>query len=240
MLGHFFQKQLFKTSVPGPKRPAAARSRRHAVRLSLERLEDRLTPSGFAVGAGGLGADAGLAVATDRAGDVYVAGFISASGANFDAITHEIRLTSSGGQDGFVAKFAKNSGQCLWAESLGGQYDDQATALAVDARGDVYVTGFINRTAQLGTPNSPIEINGQVVLPNAATAYFGNSFVAKLNASDGGVQWVKELDSSAFGVSGTGVAADEAGHAYVTGGFSGTVDFGQGHILTTPTGRDNG
>jgi hypothetical protein len=36
------------------------------VRPRLEQLEDRLTPSAFAVSAGG------LAVATDRVGDVYV------------------------------------------------------------------------------------------------------------------------------------------------------------------------
>jgi hypothetical protein len=206
------------------------------VRPRLERLEDRSLPSGFAVSAGGTGADAGLAVAADRAGDVYVAGYLSAAGATFDAITHEVHLSSAGGTDGFVAKYNPD-GQLLWAVSLGGQYDDQATAIAVDPLGDVYVTGFINRTFQLDTPNSPVQFGAplnQLVLPGAATAYFGNAFVARLNP-DGAVGWVKELDSNAYGVGGTGIAVNDADEAYVTGNFTGTVDFGQGHVLTTPT-----
>ena len=183
MIGRFLRELLPRKPHSAPRRQIAARPRCTTMRPSLELLESRLVPSGFAVSAGGLGADAGLAVATDRAGDVYVAGYISASGATFDAITHGIHLTSSGGQDGFVAKFAKTTGQCLWAESLGGQYDDKATALAVDARGDVYVTGYINSTASLppGTvppATSPISIGGQVVLPNAATVVGGNAYVA--------------------------------------------------------------
>jgi hypothetical protein len=222
--------------VSRSKRQASARPARRVVRPRLELLEDRWVPSGFAVRAGGPGADAGLAVAADPAGNVYVAGYISAAGATFDAITHEVHLSSAGGTDGFVAKYTPN-GRLLWAETLGGQYDDQATAIAVDPSGDVYVTGFLNRTFQLNTPNSPVQVGAplnQTVLASAATAYYGNAFVVKLD-TQGTVGWVKELDSSAYGVGGTGIAVDDAGQAYVTGQFTGTVDFGQGHVLTTPT-----
>jgi hypothetical protein len=212
------------------------RSGLQAARPRLEQLEDRCVPAGFAVSAGGTGADSGLAVAADAARNVYVAGSIAAAGATFDAITHGVHVASAGGNDGFAAKYSPG-GVLRWAVSVGGAYDDEATAIAVDPLGDVYVTGFINRTFQLNTSSTSVQIGAplnQTVLPSAATAYYGNAFVVKLDTS-GVVQWVKELDSNAYGISGTGIAVDSAGQAYVTGQFTGTVDFGQGHVLSTPT-----
>jgi hypothetical protein len=148
-------------------------------------------------------------------------------------------LTSAGGYDGFVVKY-RADGQFIWGISLGGQYDDDAPALALDGNGDLYVTGDINNVANYSVSGgmvSPVHI-GAVALPNALTAYYGGLFVAKLNAGNGGVQWVKELDSNGLGASGDGIAADSAGNAYIAGNFFGTVDFDPSpnvHTQTDPT-----
>src|SRR5262249_22114622 len=146
----------------------------------------------WAVSAGGPLTDAGLAIAADDTGNVYVAGYTTGT-TDFNAFSHPIHLPGLGGQDAFVAKFAAGSGQCVWAENLGGQYTDAATALAVDHNGHVFVTGSFNANG-VGQGTSPAYF-GQVVLPNAPLSLYGNAFVARLDAGTGAVQWVTEADS---------------------------------------------
>jgi hypothetical protein len=195
------------------------RQRRCAPRI--ERLEDRHLLSGLAVSAGGPLADAGLSVATDDAGNVYVAGYTTGPSA-FNAFSNPIQLPGLGGQDGFVARFAKGTGKCDWLVPLGGQYTDAATAVAVDHNGHVFVTGFFNGNG-VGQGTSPAYF-GQVVLPNAPLSLYGNTFVARLDADNGTVQWVTEADS-AFAAGPGGLALDDAGNVYTVGGFINLVQF---------------
>jgi hypothetical protein len=196
------------------------RSRQRSGPPLLELLEDHRLLSVWAVSAGGPLADAGLSVATDDAGNVYVAGYTN--GADFNAFSHPIHLAGLGGQDGFVARFAKGTGKCDWVVPLGGQYTDAATALAVDHNGHVFVTGFFNGDG-VGQGTSAAYF-GQVVLPSAPLSLYGNAFVARLDADTGTVQWVTQADS-AFAVGSRGLALDDAGNVYTTGGFLNLAQF---------------
>ncbi len=135
---------------PGPQYTAAeiCSRRRPGVRLHLETLEARLTPSGdfgFALAAGGQGADRGAAVASDAAGNVCVTGSFSGTAA-FGSGPAAFTLTSAGGTDVFVAKYTA-AGALLWARDLGGSGDDAGAGVTVDGAGNVYTTGSFSGTA---------------------------------------------------------------------------------------------
>src|SRR5258708_5180889 len=142
MFHHFLRKLLSWTSMTRSKRQAA-RPRPKAVRLAVERLEDRWVPSGapFAAALGGPGVDVGWSVATDNAGNVYVAGQFEGARAEFPGLTHAEHLSSHGGSDGFIAKYS-SVGDIQWIRQIGGAFDDAAKGVAVTSDGQVYVTGF--------------------------------------------------------------------------------------------------
>jgi Beta-propeller repeat len=73
------------------------------------------------------------AVATDAAGDIYVAGYFYGS-VDFGSGV----LTSAGGADVFLAKFDA-SGACLWSKRFGDTADQSGASVATDAAGNVYI-----------------------------------------------------------------------------------------------------
>lgn len=81
--------------------------------------------------------DEGKGICTDAAGNCYVAGVFSGTGTY-----GTVNLTSNGFNDAFVAKY-DSSGNAVWALH-GGSADagDMANAIAVDAGGNVAVTGI--------------------------------------------------------------------------------------------------
>ena len=91
--------------------------------------------------AGGAGPDAGLAVAANAAGDVFVTGSFSGA-ATFGALN----FASAGGTDLFVAQY-NTSGSLLWAKRAGGAGADAANAIAVDTRGALHLTGQFSGAA---------------------------------------------------------------------------------------------
>ncbi|MCB5245750.1 MAG: SBBP repeat-containing protein, partial [Candidatus Cloacimonetes bacterium] len=95
--------------------------------------------------AGGNNWDVGFGIATDSSGNSYVTGFFAES-ASFGSTT----LTSSGGEDIFVAKL-DSSGNWLWAKQAGGTGLDIGYGIATDSSGNSYVTGFFAESASFGS-----------------------------------------------------------------------------------------
>jgi VCBS repeat-containing protein len=145
---------------------------------------------------GAAGSDLSQSVAVDASGNIYIAGYSSATWGS------PVRAFGSG-NDGYVAKF-DSSGNLLWNTFLGGTgTTDQANGIAVDASGNVYVVGQANAT--WGTP---------------VRAYAGgvDVFVAKLNASTGALTWNTFLGAgSGTNDYGYGIAVDGSGNIYVDG-----------------------
>ncbi|HVX62800.1 MAG TPA: Ig-like domain-containing protein, partial [Pirellulales bacterium] len=163
-------------------------------------------------------------MAVDNAGNVYITGNFSnpaGSPAKFGAAS----LVSAGGNDGYLAKLDTN-GNFLWAESFGGTGADAGYGVAVDAAGNAFVTGDFSATAAFGQGASAV---------NLQSAGGTDAFVAKF-APTGDLTWAQAIGGTG-GDNGFGIAVDSQGDAYVTGQFSGTVDFdptGAGvHQLTT-------
>ena len=208
-------RSLFRHLSSKPPRRQSPRLRRASKRLHCERLEDRTVPStlDYATFLGGSSTDPAFAVAADVAGNTYVTGTTASE--NFPVTAGAFDSSLNGVYDAFVAKF-RPDGTLAWSTYLGGDGDERGHGIAVDASGNVYVTG---RTDSVNFPTTAgsldVTFNGGV-----------DAFVTKLNA-DGGLVYSTYLggagseidqgfDKLARGDVGA-IAVDAAGQAYVTG-----------------------
>jgi uncharacterized protein (AIM24 family) len=135
-------------------------------------------------------------------------------------------LTSAGGSDIFVAKYAAN-GSYLLSKRFGGPGKDEGHAVAVDAaNGDIIITGMFNNTADFGGgPFTCVDLAGDI-------------FVARYSAN-GSYLWSKRFGgvNNNVGDSGEAVVVDASGNVVVTGYFLVSSDFGGG-TLTSAGGAD--
>lgn len=102
------------------------------------------------------GYDAGLDVAVDSRGNVYVAGFTYSSSTTFDFVT--IKYTASGAQ--------------AWLKTYDGGVSgwDKAYAIAADSRGNVYVTG---ESAGSGTNQDGAVVKYEEIFPLPEAGAYG-------------------------------------------------------------------
>ncbi len=151
---------------------------------------------------GGSGADAGVAIAVDSQGNMYVAGGTTSS----DLPPSVSRPRNfSGVRDAFVAKISADGQSLLYLTYVGGSNIDYATGIALDAAGNAYVCG-VTYSADFPT---------QSAYQSTSVGYRGDAFFTKLNAQGEIVQ------SSYFGGSGQdaaqAIALDGDGNICLTG-----------------------
>jgi hypothetical protein len=97
--------------------------------------------------AGSLYDDGGYGIATDASSNVYVTGSFQSPTVSFGTAT----LTNAGsGSDIFIVKY-NAAGNLVWAKSAGGTTVDYGQSIAIDANGDVLVSGYFDNTLSLGT-----------------------------------------------------------------------------------------
>lgn len=172
---------------------------------------------------GGFGIDEAAAVAVDSSGNAYVAGRTSAE--DFPTKAAIQSRFGGGSADAFIAKLNPAGSALVCSTYLGGTGDDRASAIAVDASGSAYVTGFTDSS------NFPLVNPIQAALAGGSptqclvTAPCGDAFIAKLNPAGSGLVY-----STYFGGGGndfgSGIASDASGNAYVAGLWnSGTSEF---------------
>jgi hypothetical protein len=164
----------------------------------------------WAKSAGGTDRDGALCVAVDASGDPYVAGRFSSSTITFGSYT--LTNVSAGTPDIFLTKYDAN-GNVLWATTAGGVSADFASSIALDASGNIYMTGYFY---------SPVITFGSTTLTNAGIY---DIFLVKYHAN-GNVIWATGAgstgDDEAFSV-----AVDASGNPYITGHFeSPSITFG--------------
>jgi len=118
---------------------------------------------------GGNGVDSGVGIATDPAGNAYVAGYTQST--NFPTVNAQGSFTNySGGyqinDDAFVTKLGPAGTNLVYSMFLGGTNLDRANDVAADAAGFAYVTGYTLST------NFPVTANAfQPWLAGAADAF---------------------------------------------------------------------
>jgi hypothetical protein len=159
----------------------------------------------------------GAGVASDANGDVFVAGqhtgTIDLGGGPIMAV---------GGSNAFVIKLS-TSGSYVWGHSFGDGAAQEATGIAVDAKGHAIVTGAFEGKVNFGA--SQLVSQGQ-----------DDVFLAKLD-THGCQFWAKSFGDMTE-QSGNAVVVDAMGNAIVAGNMFGTVNFG-GTPLTAPSGAEN-
>ncbi len=155
---------------------------------------------------GGSVNDYANAIAVDSAGNAYVAGYTVSPDFPFtNSGSMGTALPSPSSRRSFVAKFDP-SGDLMFSNLLGGSTPSAAQAVAVNAAGQIVVTGTVtnfNGGAASGTfPTTPGAYS------NASTA---NLYLLELDPTG-----TKAVFSST-GVGGSAVAIDSSGNIYVAG-----------------------
>jgi len=136
--------------------------------------------------------DRSYSVTTDAAGNVYISGYTGG----------DLAGTHLGGNDAFLVKY-DGSGNAQWSRQIGTPVNDYSHAVAVDASGNAYISGYT--AGDLGGP----------------TAGGWDAFLTKVDAS-GHALWSRQIGTGSSDYS-YDVAVDAAGNAYVSGPTGGDL-----------------
>jgi uncharacterized protein (TIGR03437 family) len=174
--------------------------------------------------------DSVTAIALDGSGNVYVGGATLSSdfptlnayqskygGASSDTAQPVIKTG-----DGFVAKF-DSTGKLVYSTYLGGSGDDAVMAIAADATGAAYVTGFTTSANFPVSSNAAQKnFNGPAGVSGIKGFAWGDAFVAKLAPSGSSLVWATYLGGSDDDA-GMAIAVDPGGNVIV-GGFANSTN----------------
>jgi len=152
---------------------------------------------------GGDGQDRIESLAVDATGQAVVAGWTAAG--DFPLTNAVQSKFQGGGADGFVAKLSADGVELRFSTYLGGTKDDKLYGVALDAQGNVYVTGY--------TFSTDFPTNQALVSTNAGGS---DVVVAKLDASGTNLLYSTYLGGKR-NEEGWSLAVDGFGGAWVAG-----------------------
>ena len=158
---------------------------------------------------GGSGDDFATGVALDQANNVYIAGRtssttgISTPGSNQPGY-------GGGVNDAFLAKFS-SGGNIQWATYYGGSLDDDATGVATDVSGNIYITGYTSSSNGISTSGAYQFVYGGG----------RDVFLAKFTSA-GVIVWGTYYGGLNYD-SGGGIATDLSGNVFITGSTTCTI-----------------
>ena len=168
--------------------------------------------AGGAASVGATVASRGVAI---LGSDVYITGSFSAT-ADFNnpSASGSNEIVSAGGDDIFLAKYDA-TGAFQWAKRAGGTDNDRANGIAISGSGDIYIAGTFTGTADFNNPSA----SGSNEIVSAGS---NDIFTAKFDAT-GAFEWAKRAGGTApeqpFSIAVSG------NFVYITGNFSGTINF---------------
>ena len=157
----------------------------------------------YATYLGGTSRDIGRGIAVDAAGYAYVAGYTSS--ADFPVTSGAFDSSWNGGDDVFVAKVDPSGAALGYSTYVGGSSLDLGKGIALDPKGNAYVTGETLSEDFPTTASLDASWNGS-----------RDGFAAKLDADGATLVYSTYLGGSGFDVA-NGIAVDAFGAAHVTG-----------------------
>ena len=172
----------------------------------------------------------GMDLEVDASGNIYYTGTLNGT-ADFNPGAGVSNLTATSGfsSDIYISKLDA-SGSFLWANVIGNSGSDESNAIAIDASGNLYITGFYQNT---------VDFDPSAGISNLVSAGFYDIFIAKYNTS-GNFIWAQSIGGSDTD-KGSDLKIDASGNVYSTGTFKGTVDFdpGAGTFNVTAIGYED-
>ncbi len=164
---------------------------------------------------GGIGWEGGHGIAVyDAWDDVYVTGYFS-DVVDFDPGPGVDSNTSNGWHDVFMVKLDSDGlHQLAW--TWGGTSYDQGRGVSVDSTGDAYFTGYFRVT---------VDFDPEPDIDNHISNGLEDVFLSKFDGSIGFCEWTRTWGGSSEDVGDEVLANQLYGEVYVTGWFTGSVDF---------------
>jgi hypothetical protein len=159
----------------------------------------------------GTGVETPRSITNDGSGNIYVCGRFSGT-ADFDPTTGTTSITSAGGNDAFVAKYAAATGALIWAFNIGSAGEDAATCVSLSSAGDVLVCGDFSSSPDFD--------------PSATTTTLTSGggtdiFFAKYTTGSA-LTWAKNCGSPSDDIA-TGISDDGSGNIFLCGAFGGNT-----------------
>jgi hypothetical protein len=179
----------------------------------------------WARSAGGTLQEIAFAVAVDAEASVITTGSFTLT-ADMDPGAGVSNLTSNGSSDVFVQKLDVD-GNFLWARAIGAGGADQGLGVAVDALGNVLVTGKVSGTVDLDPTD------GVFTVTSANTSF--DVFVIKLDPN-GNFLWGRLFGGNSNDA-GNGIAVDADGNVHTTGVIGAVADLDPGAGVSNAGGN---
>ncbi len=151
-------------------------------------------------------------VALDKTSNVVIAGYTESS--SHIATSGAYQTVMGTGGNTYIAKLNPSGSTLIWGTYYGGNGTDQATGLALDTTGNIYVTGYTGSTTKIATPGA--------YQTSLLTTYV-NSFVAKFNSNGTSLLWGTYYGGTVRDFS-EGIAVDDSSNVYITGYTSSTTN----------------
>ena len=156
---------------------------------------------------GGSSSEYGLGIALDGSSNAYITGPTYST--NFPT-RNPLQASNGGEMDAFVSKINSAGSALTYSTYLGGSFNDFAEGIAVDSRGNAYVTGYtISNDFPTQNPIQALKVGSF------------DAFVTKINSAGSGLAYSTYLGGSGDCFA-HGIAVDGWGNAIVTGDTSST------------------
>lgn len=149
----------------------------------------------------GLGDELAYGIAVDGAGCAYVVG----RAITLPQVKIGPDLTPNGSYEAFIAKVNPAGTDLVYCGYIGGDSNEEAYAVAVDAAGNAYVAGLTNSS------DFPVKIG-----PGSTFSGQTDGFIAKVKADGTGLDYSGYIGGR-YQEDVRGIAVDAAGNAYITG-----------------------
>ena len=161
----------------------------------------------YATYLGGSDYDYAYGVAVDSSGSAYVTG--TTISADFPTASPLYGTRNGLNSDAFVTKMSADGSSLIYSTYLGGSQVDQANGIAVDSAGSAYLTGY-TYSNDFPTANPFQGWGGGIAGLNT------DAFVSKLSPLGDALVYSSYLGGT-VDESGSGIAVDSVGSAYVVG-----------------------
>ncbi len=125
-------------------------------------------------------------------------------------------------QDIFIVKYLK-SGEVLWTNTISSTSENRVSEMVIDKNENVYISGYINGASV------DFDTNNSSTTDTRSASSGDRAFIAKYNALDGSLNWVKTIEGGNFSkIRDIAIQNDKI---IVGGEFNGTIKMGT-HKLT--------